>query len=293
MLSERDNQFLKEINTLKELIDAKMLNQLKTIKDGKEVESFCDRMTVEDYTEKMDRINSIINAVKDDDYSLLRSELPAFEKFISEIKFVFSGFKQTMEELERRMYPENEKVALPKFKTNLRYKEKVEGNLEGLLRKMESELEKYKEVEPEINLEEIKTKDLKYRKCVQHVSTLDLVLSSLVTNDPSYLVGSVFDNIGELIIYVRKNYFEYLEDILWVYNIFMSIQDVQAIIDKYLLPFTIESLGEDIYKPYQEVVKCFEKCIAEYSKTDTPTELLKERINDLRIVLHYIDFALS
>ena len=63
MLNARDNQFLKEINMLKEFIDSEMLRQLKDYKDGKETTDIFGQFTVEDYKEKMDNINGIINKV--------------------------------------------------------------------------------------------------------------------------------------------------------------------------------------------------------------------------------------
>ena len=293
MLSARDKQFLKEINMLKDLIDAEMLRELKDYKDGKEIKTTYGKITVDDYKEKMDVINSIINAVNDEDYSLLRSELPLIEKFIYEIKVVQPGFKQTMEELARRLITDPYEINPPKFKTHSFYKDKAEGNLEELFSLIEKEREKYKVVDTEIKLEEIKIRDYQYRKHVLYSSTLDLILSSLLNDDPSYAEGSVVNNIGELISYVRNKHSEYLEDLLWYYNIFMVRDEIKFLINKYNLPFTIESLEEDIYRPYQEITKCFNKCIEEYTKTDEPSEILKERINDLRIILHYLDFSIS
>lgn len=291
MANARDNQFLKEINMLKDLIDAEMLRQLKDYKDGKETPSVYDKITVDDYKEKMEVLNSVINAVNDNDYSLLRSDLPIVSKFICEIQLGYSGFKQTMKELERRMNTV-ETVEEPKFKTSSFYKDKAESNLEELFTLIEKDLEKYKVANSNMSLEEVKVQDYQYRKCVKYSSTLDIILSSLGNDDPSYSEGTVSENIAELISDVRNKYPEYLEDLLWFYNIFMNRDQVKFIINKYNLPFTIETLEHNIYRPYQEVSKCFEKCMEEYSNTENPTDILKERINDLRIVLHYIDFAL-
>lgn len=293
MLSAKDNQFLKEINMLKDLIDAEMLRQLKDIKNGEDKDFLCGKLTVEDYKEKMNILNSIINAVKDKDYSLLRSELPAIEKFIYEVKIVYSGFKQTMEELERRLNTDPYEIEPPKFKTHSFYKDKAENNLEELFSLVEKEVEKYRSANSSMSLEEIKVQDYQYRKCIKYSSTLDMILTSVSDDNPSYTEGSVSENIGELISYVRKNYPDYLEDLLWFYNIFMNRDQVKFLINKYNLPFTIKSLETNIYRPYQEISKCFEKCIEEYTKTDEPSELLKERINDLRVVLNYLEFALS
>lgn len=291
MLNARDNQFIKEINMLKDLLNMEMVRQLKDIKDnthnGKEIRS------LNDYTRKMNYLNAILDAVKQNNYDILtRTELD-IGKFIEEIKNEFSGFKQTMEELERRIAPEEEIVEIPKFKTHSYYKEKAETNLEELFSLIEKELEKYKSVDSSMNLEKIKVQDYQYRKCVLYSSTLDSILTAILDDNPSYAEGSVANNIGELISYVRMNYSDYLEDLLWFYNIFMNRDQVKFIINKYNFPFTIESLEEDIHRPYQEMVKCFDKCIEEYTKTNEPSDILKERINDLRIVLHYIDFALS
>lgn len=293
MLNARDNQFLKEINMLKDLIDAEMLRQLKDYKDGKDTTDVFGKFTVEDYKEKMDNINGIINAVNDKDYSLLRSELPKIEKFIGEIKICYSGFKQTMEELERRLNADPYEIDPPRFKTHSFYQEKAENNLEELFSLVEKEIEKYKSVCSNMNLEEIKTQDYKYRKLVLYSSTLDIILSSVLDDNTSYAEGSVVDNIGELISYVRQNYPDYLEDLLWFYNIFMNKDQVKFLINKYNFPFTIKSLETNILRPYQEISKCFEKCIEEYTNTNKPSDLLKERINDLRVVLNYLEFALS
>ena len=72
-------------------------------------------------------------------------------------------------------------------------------------------------------MEEIKIRDYQYRKHVLYSSTLDLILSSLLNDDPSYAEGSVVNNIGELISYVRNKHSEYLEDLLWYYNIFLVV----------------------------------------------------------------------
>lgn len=293
MLSARDNQFLKEINMLKDLIDAEMLRQLKDVKEGKEITTTYGKMTVDDYKEKMDIINSVIRAVNDKDYSLLRSELPLIEKFIYEIKVVYSGFKETMDELAKRVIADPYEINPPRLKTHSFYKDKAEGNLEELLRKIENKLEKYKEIEPETNLEEIKIKDNKYRKYVKYFSMVDMILSALGTNDDSFLQGTVVDNIGELILETKNEFPEYLNDILWVANIFANKSLVEDIIAKYNFPFTLKSLENEICRPYQEMTKCFEKCLEEYCKTDEPSDILKERINDLRVVLHYLDFAIS
>ena len=293
MLSARDNQFLKEINMLKDLIDAEMLRQLKDYKDGKDTADVFGKFTVEDYKEKMDNINGIINAVNDKDYSLLRSELPKIEKFIYEIKITYSGFKQTMEELERRLNADPYEIDPPKFKTHSFYQERAENNIEELFSLVEKEVEKNKFANSNMNLEEIKTQEYKYRKLVLYSSTLDMILSAVLDDNPSYTEGSVSENIGELISYVRKNYPDYLEDLLWFYNIFMNRDQVKFLINKYNLPFTIQSLETNVLRPYQEISKCFEKCIEEYSNTNEPSDILKERINDLRIVLNYLEFALS
>ena len=293
MLNARDNQFLKEINMLKELIDAEMLRQLKDYKDGKDTTDVFGKFTVEDYKEKMDNINGIINAVNDKDYSLLRSELPAIEKFISEIKIVYSGFKQTMEELERRLATDPYEIEPPRFKTHSFYQDRAESNLEELFSLIEKELEKLKVLGPEASLEEIKTQEYKYRKVVLYSSTLDMILTSVLDDNPSYSEGSVVDNIGELISYVRQNYPDYLEDLLWFYNIFMNRDQVKFLINKYNFPFTIKSLETTVLRPYQEISKCFEKCIEEYTTTNEPSDILKERIKDLRTVLNYLEFALS
>ena len=106
---------------------------------------------------------------------------------------------------------------------------------------VEKEIEKYKSVCSNMNLEEIKTQDYKYRKLVLYSSTLDIILSSVLDDNTSYAEGSVVDNIGELISYVRQNYPDYLEDLLWFYNIFMNKDQVQFIINKYNFPFTIKN----------------------------------------------------
>lgn len=291
MLNARDNQFIKEINMLKDLLNMEMVRQLKDIKDnthnGKEIRS------LNDYTRKMNYLNAILDAVKQNNYDVLtRTELD-IGKFIEEIKNEFSGFKQTMEELERRIAPEEEVVEIPKFKTNSFYQDKAENNLEELFSLVEKELEKHKVVDSNMNLEEIKTQDYKYRKLVLYSSTLDSILTSVLDDNPSYAEGSVANNIGELISYVRMNYPDYLEDLLWFYNIFMNRDQVKFLINKYNFPFTIKSLETTVLRPYQEISKCFEKCIEEYTKTNEPSDILKERINDLRVVLNYLEFALS
>lgn len=284
-----NKQFREEITVLKEMIASKTVRQFEEYKKTVFLEDIKrSTLTNEDFSfEKnviqLGFVNSIVRAVDNNDFSEFTENELYTRNFIKEIKKEFPGFTQTMDAFEKRVFEPEELTKAPKFKTNSWYQDKAQENLEDLLKIIEGTIEELKNTSAN-------SKRAMYSK---QASMVDMMLSAIITNDPNYLSGSMVENIDGFILDAIREYPKYVEDLLWVKNIFMVREQVREIIVEYNLPFTIESLETEILTPYKQISKDYERCIDAFVRTEEPTELLKKEINDFRVVLHYIDFAIS
>lgn len=284
-----NKQFREEITVLKEMIASKTVRQFEEYKKTVFLEDIKrSTLTNEDFSfEKnviqLGFVNSIVRAVDNNDFSEFTENELYTRNFIKEIKKEFPGFTQTMDAFEKRVFEPEELTKAPKFKTNSWYQDKAQENLEDLLKIIEGTIEELKNTSAN-------SKRAMYSK---QASMVDMMLSAIITNDPNYLSGSMVENIDGFISDAIREYPKYVEDLLWVKNIFMVREQVREIIVEYNLPFTIESLETEILTPYKQISKDYERCIDAFVRTEEPTELLKKEINDFRVVLHYIDFAIS